>query len=292
MINRISESLSDGIAGTLSGAGLMFRIFNRVKTYDSIRNKIEVKYAGRKSVPKIQDVIGIRITVYFQDDIDALALLFGTEGVVKTSIDEYDESTFRPQRLNITKRIPEDLVDTFKASLPEEYRDVIDETYEIQIRTVFSEGWHEVEHDMRYKCHKDWEGYDSHSRILNGIIATLETAEWNMKALFNDMARQNFLQGNYSAMIRNKLRLRLRGKGLSEHISAFLESNTHLAESVLNADRLILIHTLLVHKGSLPLTYDNILFLINRIEMMDPALKSLEPEDTASQIDTFLTTFA
>ena len=37
--------------------------------------------------------------------------------------------------------------------------------------------------------------------LEKGIIATLETAEWNMKALFAEMARHNFSHSDYTAML-------------------------------------------------------------------------------------------
>ena len=264
----------------------MFRIFSRVKAEGSISRKIDGKYSGKKT--KLQDMIGIRIVVYFQDDVDALALYYSVGDVVKKAIDEFDSSTFRPQRLNITSRIPAEMVDDFIAGLPEEYRDRIDTTYEIQIRTVFSEGWHEVEHDLRYKCKEDWEGCESYSRTLNGVIASLETAEWNMRALFAEMARHNFSHSNYTAMLRNKFHLQIKSASLSESLNSFLQNNRHLAEAALNADRLIVVYTLLTHKAPFKLTYDNLLFLINRIEMMDPDLMALEPEETKQMLNTFL----
>ena len=148
-LKKISLKLTSDISESLSRSGIMFRIFSRVKAENSIRRKFQVKYANKKS--KLQDMIGIRIVAYFQDDVDALALYYSVGDVVKKAIDEFDTSTFRPQRLNITSRIPAEMVDDFIAALPEEYRDRIDTTYEIQIRTVFSEGWHEVEHDAVIK---------------------------------------------------------------------------------------------------------------------------------------------
>ena len=38
---------------------------------------------------KIQDMIGIRIVVYFQDDVYDLALFFSVGDVVKKAIDEH-----------------------------------------------------------------------------------------------------------------------------------------------------------------------------------------------------------
>lgn len=285
-LKQIAQSITSDISELLSRSGIMFRIFSRVKSDNSIRHKLEVKYADKKS--KIQDMIGVRIVTYFQDDIDALALYYSIGDVVKKAIDEFDSSTFRPQRLNITSRIPAEMTESFFAALPEEFCDRVEPTYEIQIRTVFSEGWHEVEHDLRYKCKEDWEGCEPYSRALNGIIATLETAEWNMKAIFADMARQNFRHSNYTAMLRNKFHLRFKSESLSEELEGCLGENRHLAEAVLNVDRLIVVYTLLTHKADFDLTFDNLLFLINRIEMIDPSLMAIEPATTKQMLDSFL----
>ena len=285
-LNRISSRLTSDVSQLLSRCGLMYRIFSRVKTENSIRHKLDVKYANK--IVHIQDMIGIRIVVYFQDDVDALALFYSAGDVVKKSIDEFDSSTFRPQRLNITRHIPEDMVEEFVAALPQQYRDKIDCTYEIQIRTVFSEGWHEVEHDLRYKCKEEWVGCESYSRALNGVIATLETAEWNMKAIFSEMARHNFLHSNYSAMLRNKFHLKIQSESLSPQLNTFLKENTQVAQELLNADRLIIVYTLLTHQEAFDLTYDNLVYLINRIEMMNPDIFEMEPEEVTRMLNAFL----
>lgn len=285
-LEKIAAQLTAEISDSLSRCGLMFRIFSRVKTESSLKHKLEVKYADKKVV--IQDMIGIRIVTYFQDDVDVLALYYSIGDVVKKSIDELDSSTFRPQRLNITSRIPAEMTEEFFAALPDKYRGCIEPTYEVQIRTVFSEGWHEVEHDLRYKCKNDWAGCEPYSRALNGVIATLENAEWNMKAIFSEMARHNFRHSEYTAMLRNKFRLKFKSEKLSEDLESYLKQNKHLAEAALNADRLIVVYTLLTHKADFNLTYDNLLFLMNRIEMMDPDLMSMETEDTSLMLNAFL----
>ena len=99
--------------------------------------------------------------------------------------------------------------------------------------------------------------------LEKGVIATLETAEWNMKTLFAEMARHNFSHSDYTAMLRNKFRLKFKSDKLSATLNDYLKANFHL-------------------------TYDNIFFLINRIEMMDPDLMAMEPEDTKLMLNTFL----
>lgn len=288
MLRTITNKLESQIFQHLNQCGLMFRLFSRVKTISSLHHKMQIKgdnYRSGKSL--IQDVIGIRIVLYFQDDVDALAFFYSCGEVVSTSIDEFDTSTFRPQRLNLTCNLPAEFVEDFRKALPEEFASYIDNTYEVQIRTIFSEGWHEVEHDLRYKCKEDWEGCESYSRILNGVIATLETAEWNMKALFDQMSRINFQNKNYRAMLRNKMHLRIKGEDLSENINKYLLQNPHIAESILNTDRFVIILTLLNHQNVIELTYDTLLFLINRIEMNNQELRNMEPESTRKMLDDF-----
>ena len=288
MLQTITDRLESQIYQHLNQCGLMFRLFARVKTISSLHHKMQIKgdkYRSGNSL--IQDMIGLRVVLYFQDDVDALAFFYSCGEVVDSSIDEFDSSTFRPQRLNLTCKLPAELVEDFRKALPEEFADYIDNTYEIQIRTIFSEGWHEVEHDLRYKCKEDWEGCENYSRVLNGVIATLETTEWNMKFLFDQMARTNFQNKNYQAMLRNKMHLRIKGEGLSASIQEFLIQHSHVAESILNTDRFVIILTLLNHQKPIELTYDNLFFLINRIEMNNQGLRDLEPEDTRKLLDDF-----
>ena len=288
MLQTIANRLESHIYQHLDQCGLMFRLFSRVKTISSLHHKIQIKgekYKSGKSL--IQDMIGLRVVLYFQDDVDALAFFYSCGEVVDSSIDEFDSSTFRPQRLNLTCKLPAEFVDDFRKALPEEFATYIDSTYEIQIRTIFSEGWHEVEHDLRYKCKEDWEGCESYSRVLNGVIATLETAEWNMKSLFDQMARTNFQNKNYQAMLRNKMHLRIKGEVLSTHIQEFLLQHPQVTESILNTDRFVVILTLLNHQKPIELTYDSLLFLINRIEMNDQELKDLEPENIRKMLDDY-----
>ena len=289
MLRTIANKLESQMFQHLNQCGIMFRLFSRVKTISSLHHKMQIKgdnYKTGKSL--IQDMIGLRIVLYFQDDVDALAFFYSCGEVVNSSIDEFDSSTFRPQRLNLTCNLPAEFVDDFRKALPEEYATYIDATYEIQIRTIFSEGWHEVEHDLRYKCKEDWEGCESYSRVLNGVIATLETAEWNMKSLFDQMARTNFRNKNYRAMLRNKMHLRIKGEDLSAEVYEFLLRNYYVAERILDADRFVIVLTLLNHQKPIELTYDNLLFLINRIEMNNEELREIEPENTRKMLDAFL----
>lgn len=288
-ISEIGDRLQQDLTRQISKSGLMFRLFWRVKTIESIRHKMRIKGDSYfKGKAKMQDIIGLRIVVYFPDDVEVLSTYFGCGDVVKESIDTPDDSTFRPQRLNITRILPEEYIDDFRNALPQEYADVIDSTYEIQIRTIFSEGWHEVEHDLRYKCKEDWVGYESQSRVLNGVIATLETAEWSMTSLFQSMAHENLIRGNYSSLLRNKMRIRLKSENFSQPVADYLSLHPDVMRRFVDSDRMVILLTLIIHDRQLPLTYDNVLFLVNRLDLGDSGLQSLEDPQTQENLDLLL----
>ena len=288
-ISEIGDRLQQDLTRQISKSGLMFRLFWRVKTIESIRHKMRIKGDSYlKGKAKMQDIIGLRIVVYFPDDVEVLSTYFGCGDVVKESIDTPDDSTFRPQRLNITRILPEEYIDDFRNALPQEYADVIDSTYEIQIRTIFSEGWHEVEHDLSYKCKEDWVGYESQSRVLNGVIATLETAEWSMTSLFQSMAHENLIRGNYSSLLRNKMRIRLKSENFSQTVADYLSLHPDVMRRFVDSDRMVILLTLIIHDRQLPLTYDNVLFLVNRLELGDSGLQALEDPQTQENLDLLL----
>lgn len=98
----------------------------------------------------------------------------------------------------------------------------------------------------------------------------------------------DFQHSDFTSMIRNKFHLKFSDHSISPELDAFLKRNRHLAESILNADRLIVIFTLLSHTETFTMTYDNMIFLINRIEMMDAELRKLEPGHVNGMLNAFL----
>lgn len=275
-LDDIIKGIEEEISSKIRRSGMMFRIFSRVKAEESLRHKImfkDKKYLEGKA--KIQDMLGMRIVLYFPDDVEALSIFLGSNDIVKSSVDEPDISTFCPQRLNLTKNIPERFVEDFRKGLPEDLALYVDNTYEIQVRTIFSEGWHEVEHDMRYKCKQDWVGCEQSSRTLNGMIATLETVEWGMKSLFHEMSQRNFRQGNFRAMLRNKMRIRFADNDFSPEVSDFLQSHHDVAERLLEVDRVVFVLSMLHQEKDIPLTFDNVVFLANNIDIQNEELTKI-----------------
>ena len=110
-------------------------------------------------VIKTKDIYTITIKLIDADiDEDEISWLNGWTHTVPTNVDNFDvigwstsersEEEFKPTKLNGVCRLPEYLRSEISTETWDMY---IDDTFEIQIKTMFFEGWHEIEHDMRYK---------------------------------------------------------------------------------------------------------------------------------------------
>jgi len=226
------KDLEKDISKELNSLGLFYRLFSRIKngssTYEKLLNK---NYSNKR---KMQDLIGFRIVVYFNDDIIlCIKLLKKLFEFVDETIDTPDSSTFKPSRINLIFRLPNQYKIIFESILNQF---PIDNTFEVQIRTVFSEGWHEIEHDMRYKCKEEWTDYPDQSRILNGIVATLETCDWSILTLFDELAYKHYQKKNWIQMLKNKFRLRLYDYNLSDSVKEYFNNNINIAKCFFKID--------------------------------------------------------
>lgn len=274
----ILSDIESKLEANLIKCGLMFHIFSRVKSVESLEKKMVKKAESyRQAGKKMQDFLALRITLYFNDDVEIVHQYLKNQfNYVDESVDAAEVDRFHPKRLNIVLRIPENKKEDMKVALSQtSYKDLIDDTYEVQIRTILSEGWHEVEHDLRYKCQEEWVEYDEESRLLNGIYATLESAEWSMSALFDRLSYSYYKNGNWNSMMRNKMRLRFRDKSFSEDVINFLNTNKEVAKSLFRANRDKVMRLMLEKGFSFPITYDTIAHVLNYIEVGDEELLQL-----------------
>lgn len=273
----ILREIENNIGAKLNQCGLMFHIFSRVKKDKSIKIKLDKKQDEYRSKnKKMQDYLALRITLYFGDDVD-LVYKYLEKRAIDKSVDEVEEDRFCPKRLNLIMELPKNKLIDFKYAImnKENYLEFIDSTYEIQIRTILSEGWHEVEHDLRYKCKEDWEGLLEDSRHLNGIYATLENAEWSMLTLFERLAHSHYKKQNWNSMLRNKMRIRFANSSLSDDLISYLDNNPLIAKQLFRVNRGKAISLMLEKGFAFPLTYDSILHFLNYIEVKDKGLSNL-----------------
>lgn len=290
MLDTLLSNIEDGLKADLSRCGFMYHIFSRTKSISSTKQKLKNKAKEYKEKgKKMQDLLGLRVTLYFSDDVEILHQYLKTKhDFLEETIDKDDEKTFCPKRLNIIMKVPEDWRNEMQLYLKQfcpDIVDMIDLTYEIQIRTILSEGWHEVEHDFRYKCKEDWVGFTEEARLLNGIFATLENCEWSMLTLFDRMAYSFYNSHNWTNMFRNKMRIRFADKSISEGISTLLNEKQLLAKSLYRTPRSKIIRAMLEKDFIFPLQYDTVVHLMNRLEVKDSMLANLENKTLREGLD-------
>ncbi len=284
---RIPPEILEGVADTLTAGlekcGIYYRLFQRTKTAASTRSKLKAKNypEGRK----MQDLFGVRIAVYFQDD-QALCrrIIEDRFSVVSVTQDRHDATTFSPTRLNITCKLPMALRQQLPPEITENYP--IDATVEIQLRTVFSEGWHEVEHDLRYKAKSDWEGSEDLSRALNGIFATLTTCDWSMLNLFDKLMYRKYREMDWDAMLKNKFRIHVEEEPLLPELYELLNRRSDIAAELYQIDRSGLLDFLSDGRFEpTPLTLSNLVFITNALFMHHEDITALAPQDLLDKVE-------
>lgn len=272
-----AEEIRRIIEAKIGKSGILFRVFGRGKSEDSLNKKI---YNPKKNYSndgkKIQDAIGIRVVVYFSEDIRVVHEILNSAFTINkhdSQIDIPSGVEFSVTRYNLVYKLPTSISQSFdlvKNNRP------IDNTFEVQIRTVLSEGWHEVEHDLRYKQTQYWENHPDMSRALNAISATLETSESGMNYIFDSLAHRHYKEQNWQAMIAFKFKMRLSGD-LANDLKIILIANKEIAKKILRCNRQAIITAFSDATPHIPLTVDNAIFVWNEINNVSEEIKSLTP---------------
>lgn len=284
----IERNIKRAIVEQLQRIGIHCHVFSRIKDYDSLTEKVTRKKERNGGLPyyspggkMVQDIIGIRIVTYFYEDVQFLWDLFKNMYLVDNiECEEITPDTFKALRKNMVCRMPDNerrVLLEFKNHLEtNDIYNLVDDTFEIQFRTTLSEGWHEVDHVLRYKLEKDWQGYDDENRMLNGIYATLETSDRALKSLFDELAYKSYHDGNWMAMLRFKFRLNTPAGGtLSEDNIRILNENSNLAKKVLRCSRSMFLRAICFSGIRIPMSLDNILGTVNYLFIGDETLSKV-----------------
>lgn len=284
---RLLKQIHQEIESQLNSFGLLFRIFSRCKSESSLQRKLSQnpdKYTDLSEGKKIQDILGIRIALYFMDDLDitinVLKRLFEFDEE-SSNIDNDNNNTFHAKRCNLIFKIPAHLIFDKKYLDDEGYCDL---TFEIQIRTILSEGWHEIEHDLRYKNKVIWEPHSDLDRTLNGVLASLETSEWAIAKILDEMAHRNYKDAKWDSMIRNKFRIRF---DTSIQLSSELETilnESEIGKSFFRINRQTLIQLFDKHKLIIPITVNNVIYILNYFVVHNTSIDSLTPIPILSRL--------
>ena len=258
----------------LKQSGLYYRIFSRIKTAESLARKYQVKSYHREK--KIQDLIGLRIDVYFEDDLRICRkMLEQMFSLVDWSESEKNEVEFKPVKINGVFRLP----DYLKKQVSADTWDMcIDDTFEIQLKTVFFEGWHEIEHDMKYKGGELWSGKNSFARYFNSILATLELCDKSLVTLFENLGHDLYKERNWAGMMKAHYRLKMEERPMYPELEELLNedfSENNLGKRLFKTSRQVLVDELLKQPRRVPINVNTIAALVNQAVIHDERLEKI-----------------
>lgn len=276
----------------LKKAGFYYRIAYRVKTPDSTVNKLQYKDYRRPGTEnedkKMQDLIGIRIMLYFADDVSIcrslLDTLFAEPGVWETT--ENNEYEFKAMKVNGIFKLPGYLAKTIVNPVLSDY---IDDTFEVQVRTNSFEGWHEIEHDLRYKGSAFGEGNEALARKMNSILATLELCDDSIVKLLDDLGHQHYKDHKWSNMVRCHYRLKLNSDLLHPELCRIFDEDTELAKKFFKFDRRLAITKLWnnTFDKNPELSINYIVKIVNQLgpndERINSAIERIESETATEE---------
>lgn len=274
-INNVKMSLLNTLVTKLNNAGIYFNSTSRIKSESSLLHKLETgKYSMQEGGRKIQDIIGIRINLFYLEDMDICEkILEETFLLDNWSKTKNEENKFEAQKCNGVFRIPSKYLRNIPASV---WNKPFDQTFEVQLRTVLFEGWHEIEHEIehemryKYKLGSDsketdlWTGHEDLSRVMNSIIANLELCDWSIMQIFNSIHDSQYKEKNWENAIRSKYRLRITQDPLKPELREYLDNNPDIVAQFHTVSKRELVEILLNKKYHKELTPDRVIYLINK----------------------------
>lgn len=151
---QAAEAIRHSITSRLSDDGLNHHdVRSRVKTPESTQEKIaRVDSQGNERYPggpfKLDDLIGVRVILYVESDIDAVAIALSSQYIChddedKTAVNRKTGGIGYGGR-HLTLEVPAE-------NTPGGCEKYIGQRFEVQIRTVLQHAWAEFEHDIRFK---------------------------------------------------------------------------------------------------------------------------------------------
>lgn len=160
------------------------QVKSRLKDTSSLEKKIVKKNYKYNSLSDITDIVGIRVILYFEDEIDQIASVIEREFEVdqENSVDKriIGEDKFGYRSLHyVASYIPSRLK-------LKEYSIFKDLKFEIQIRSILQHSWAEIEHDLGYKGENEIPA--SAKRTFYRVAALLEQADIEFVKLKNTIS--------------------------------------------------------------------------------------------------------
>jgi ppGpp synthetase/RelA/SpoT-type nucleotidyltranferase len=146
--NRLKENLEDALKIFLDDINIPYlAVYGRVKSFESFYEKIATKNYS-DPFKQTEDFVGIRIILYFPNDIDSVEKLINEKFLVEQSENKSDKleiNEFGYRSHHCIIKVVRNWCET------PNYRGLEDYKSEVQIRTVLMHAWAEIEHKLQYK---------------------------------------------------------------------------------------------------------------------------------------------
>lgn len=153
-LNGAAQAIRNTIVGRLHDDGLNHHdVRFRVKSEKSAQEKSErrdengkLKYPG--GMTRLDDLIGIRVILFVESDIDAVAIALTSQF---TCHDDEDKTAMMRKNGGIGYAGRHLTLEVPAGNPPNGCVDCVGQRFEVQIRTVLQHAWAEFEHDIRFK---------------------------------------------------------------------------------------------------------------------------------------------
>ncbi|CAI8991121.1 putative GTP pyrophosphokinase [Pseudomonas sp. IT-P44] len=259
-LERLRSDIQGALEGFLRGGDIsVFSVESRLKEEGSISNKLERKQSIA-SLADMDDLCGVRVICYYQDDVQAICKIIEKEFAVVEREDKRDsleDNEFGYTSVHYIVQLKTEWLSHPKS------RGLGDLKAEIQVRTMLMHTWAAISHKLLYKREADVPS--QFKRQLNRLSALIELADEQFDAMKN--SKQDFVKSLSFSSERLKF-------------SAELSSDSLLAvRQRYFSDRKI-------EDGEMPLLLDDVRIagfdlnqLVGSIERCLPILGDLEAEE-------------
>jgi ppGpp synthetase/RelA/SpoT-type nucleotidyltranferase len=183
-MDEFGQAVKGLIVELLRYNGVKFHTIDfRVKSEESARRKLAAPDSGYRGFASLHDLLGLRVTCYFADEVNLVADIIEKEFTCdpRKSVDKGKQLGVKEFGYRSVHRVAR--MNKRRAALAEydRYKNL---RFEVQIRTVVQHAWAEIEHDLGYKADTIPEPMSRRFSMLAGV---LELVDYEFKALRDEL---------------------------------------------------------------------------------------------------------